>query len=109
MGPPNPQRPAAQKQTINGTAAPPVSASNSGEPTVNRKKQKRRQKLAARLAAEQSADSQGQTLNGHGAYEQSAPKPRAGIIDDLDYEASDLEETYESREGQDRFYSEGGG
>ena len=113
MAPPNSQRPSAPKHFTNGTGPPPV---NDGEPTINKKKQKRRQKLAARLAAEQStltssSDAHDQIPNGHPsslhkAYEQSTPKPRAGTIDSLDYEPSDLDENYESREGDDRFYSE---
>ena len=116
MAPPSSQRSATQKPPTNGTSVLPTSAVNAAGTTVNKKKQKRRQKLAARLAAEESSlksssQSQGQTPNGHspslhGAYEHNISKPRAGTIDSLDYDPSDLEETYESREGEDRFYSE---
>ena len=115
---PTTQRPAAsgpQKHTSNGTESAPLAGANSNDATVNRKKQKRRQKQAARLAAEQpstarSVSTQGKAGNGHepdrgSLYDHSNTKvcsPSNGV----DYGPSDPDDQYEPQEGGDMYYSE---
>lgn len=82
---------------------------------MNRKKQKRRQKQAARLAAEQPAiaglgPSSGHAANGHvssthAGYEQSTIQAR-GPVNGTGHGHPDIDDLYEPREGEDLDYSD---
>ena len=115
---PTTQRPAPsvpQDQITNGMPADSSTASGAGDVTVNRKKQKRRQKQAARLAAEQPvrADlrtSQGHTHNGHipsslNVYKQSGMQSR-GLVNGESYGTQDIDDPYEPRDGEELYYSD---
>jgi len=107
--------PAPQDQTTNGTSAMPTSGAGTAEVTVNKKKQKRRQKQAARLAAENPAKVELEALSGHAAnghvssthvgYEQSATQSR-GPVNGTGYGHSDVDDLYEPREGEELYYSD---
>ena len=83
---------------------------------MNRKKQKRRQKQAARLAAEQpsrtgSGSTQANLENGavsvqNTAYKPSIP-PVSALSNGIDYDASDPDDAYELREGDELYFSDG--
>ena len=106
---PTSQRPATVppplKQATNGTPEISSVAASSGDVTVNRKKQKRRQKQAARLAAEQpSRTGSGSTQS----YAENGQEPAQGALFnhgstrlDAQIEAldSDVEEQYEPQNG----------
>ena len=106
--------PAPQDQTSNGAPAVSANGASTGEVTVNRKKQKRRQKQAARLAAEQPPNaspglSAGHVPNGHVSsshteYDQSAQS--RGSVNGTSYGHSDIDDPYEPREGEILYYSE---
>ena len=111
---PTTQRPApsvSQDQKTNGMPANSSIASGAGDVTVNRKKQKRRQKQAARLAAEQPVRmAQGHTHNGHipsslNMYEQPGMQPQ-GLVNGEDYVPQDIDDPYEPRDGEDLCYSD---
>lgn len=75
---------------------------------VNRKKQKRREKQAARLAVEESSKL-GHTLNGHGSPHPSYDRPNSqaqASVNGLDYGVSDAEDLYGSRGPGDLYYSD---
>ena len=107
-----PSKSSAQKPAVNGVAAASDPAPSS-EPQVSSKKQKKRQKQAARLAAEQPASQSGpqaKTLVPNGqAVHPSATHPANGRTPGpaiSDYRSADYDDHYESRNGEDLFYSE---
>ncbi|KAI4247872.1 MAG: hypothetical protein LQ352_006069 [Teloschistes flavicans] len=97
------------KQPEDGTS---VNSPTNPAPTVNRKKQKRREKQAARIAAEQllPADTKAAKPATNGAY----PKFAYGLADPppavngFDYAPSDYEDAdqYEPAEGEDLYYTD---
>ena len=107
--------PAPQDQTANGIPTVPASGAATGEVIVNRKKQKRRQKQAARLAAEQPSEAglgssaghapNGHVLSSHTGYDQLVAQPR-GSVDGTGYGHSDIDDPYEPRDGEDLYYSD---
>ena len=110
-----PSKSTTQKPMPNGTAAAPNIPAG-GEPAVNRKKQKKRQKQAARLATEQSASPSGSEAKAHlhlqngetthlsAARDTNDPTPDPPAT--ADYLSAGYDDTYESRDGEDMFYSE---
>lgn len=107
MAPNNP-RLAAQKQATAGTINSSIEAGATGQPpSVNRKKQKRRQKQAAKLAAEQSASGHGHFQNGlsHSLLEPEDSDPLLPAAADSKYNQLNGHDTAEGREEDDLFYS----
>lgn len=103
--------PAPQDPISNGTPTQPTADAESGDVTVNKKKQKRRQKQAARLAAEQPSNAGPQSsLNGHShspgvVYEQNATQPRIPS-NEADYGFSDVDDPYDPQPGSGPYYSD---
>ena len=107
--------PAPQNPTSNGTANPPLAGASSNDGTVNRKKQKRRQKQAARLAAEEPSRAGSGSIQG---YAEIGHEPGRGALYDypstkacpptngVDYGPSDLDDQYEPQEDEDLYYSD---
>lgn len=81
---------------------------------MNRKKQKRRQKQAAKLAAEQALSTEAPTfrsqnenghLHAHTTYEQGGSM-HSHDAESIEYDPSDTEDPYEPQDGEELFYSE---
>jgi hypothetical protein len=98
------------------SAQKPVTSANASNeppkaeelPTVNRKKQKRRQKQAAKLAAEQSNSPMMQsnhTQNGHLTYDSDQLVHKHDISESLRYEQTNGHDSI-AGDGDDLFYSE---
>ncbi|KAL8768625.1 MAG: hypothetical protein Q9209_005184 [Squamulea sp. 1 TL-2023] len=101
-----------EKQTVNGiSGSPPLNAA----PNVNRKKQKRREKQAARIAAEQKAStaSRATPQAANGAYQEFtdglAEPPTA--LNGFTYGGSEYDDAdrYEPAEGEDLYYTDDDG
>ena len=92
-----PSKSTAPTPIPNGVAAPPETLRN-GEPLVNRKKQKKRQKQAARMANEPAASQSSSESR------QPTTTPRVNGV--ASYPPADYDDRYESRDGEDLFYSE---
>ncbi|KAL8838864.1 MAG: hypothetical protein Q9205_000292 [Flavoplaca limonia] len=100
------------KQTVNGVSGiPPLDAA----PSVNRKKQKRREKQAARIAAEQksSAAPRATQSAANDTYQQFAyglAEPPAAL-NGFDYGGSEYDDAgqYEPAEGEDLYYTDDDG
>ncbi|MCJ1391313.1 Stress response protein nst1 [Xylographa bjoerkii] len=103
--------PAPQNQILNGTSVQTLAGGETGDVAVNRKKQKRRQKQAARLAAEQPSKAGAQPSNNghvHSPYvghQYSDSQPRAPV-NGIGYGPSDMEDTYDPRDGDDLYYTD---
>ncbi|KAL8671438.1 MAG: hypothetical protein Q9168_004067 [Polycauliona sp. 1 TL-2023] len=99
------------KQTVNGGAA---NHPSDPAPSVNRKKQKRREKQAARMAEQKSSNTPRPTQPAvNGAYEQFAygmADPPAAL-NGFDYGGSEYEDPdqYEPAEGEDLYYTDDDG
>ncbi len=116
--PPPSMAPAAQNpRPTNSQPVADNPDTNSGDGTassVNRKKQKRRQKQAARLATEQSQPGSAQTFAGNGSnthhdHPRGISAAQSQVqANGYDYGASDYEdpEQYEPGEGEDLYYTD---
>ncbi|MCJ1473750.1 Stress response protein nst1 [Lambiella insularis] len=99
---PSTQRSAAvapQDPITNGTSTQPTPGTESGDVIVNRKKQKRRQKQAARLAAGQPTNA---GPHSSGLYEQNAAKPQISS-NGAEYGFSDVDDLYDPGHGTDLY------
>ena len=103
--------PSPQNQALNGVSVPALAGGETGEVAVNRKKQKRRQKQAARLAAEQplkagfQPSKNGHIHSPHTGHEYSDSQPRASA-NGVGYGPSDTEDAYDARNGDDLYYTD---
>ena len=103
--------PTPQNQTLNGTSTQIPAGGEAGDVGVNKKKQKRRQKQAARLAAEQPLKAGAQSpKNGHIhsphiEYDYSDSQPRVPA-NGVGYGPSDMEDTYDPRDANDLYYTD---
>ena len=103
--------PPAPNQTLNGTSTPNQAGGEAGDVGVNKKKQKRRQKQAARLAAEQplkveaQPSKHGHVHNPHIGYEYSDSQLRVPV-NGAGYGPSDMEDTYDPRDTNDIYYTD---
>ena len=103
--------PTPQNQTLNGTSTQHPVGGEAGDVGVNKKKQKRRQKQAARLAAEQPLQAgaqpskNGHIHNPHIGYEYTDSQPRVPA-NGAGYGTSDMEDTYDPRDANDLYYTD---